>query len=287
MPATAISAKISNRTGQSRPHPTRIGPLTCINDFYPFDPARDHGFCTVIIDARGQSSSPRSQTAAVVLLHMTAQRVARWLGRSSVSAVGASSRSASGIAGQNGRVEWIPPEPPLRAGNIALRPFARRDAAALVAASQDPDILRFTFMPEGLTEAEAVHWINRANDRWHTGHPRFAIVDGDDGHLLGQVGLAVNAHHLSAECYYWVAAVERGRGVASQALGLVADWAFSRGTQRLSLLIHPENRSSNRLAAKMGFIQEGILRAYEPIKGRRPDLVSWSLLPDDPRPWHR
>ena len=25
----------------------------------------------------------------------------------------------------------------------------------------------------------------------------------------------------------------------------------------------------------------------KPVKGHRPDLASWSLLPHDPRPWHR
>jgi ribosomal-protein-alanine N-acetyltransferase len=74
--------------------------------------------------------------------------------------------------------------------------------------------------------------------------------------------------------------------VASQGLGLVTDWGFSKGIERLFLLIHPENRASNRLVAKMGFVREGILRAYEPVKDQRPDLVSWSLLPNDQRLWH-
>lgn len=108
------------------------------------------------------------------------------------------------------------------------------------AACTDPEIVRFTFMQEGLTEADAVEWIDKGNERWPHGHPRFAIADADDG-LLGQVGMAVNAHHRSAEVYYWVMAAERRRGIASGALGLIADWAFSMGIERLFLLIHPDN----------------------------------------------
>jgi len=63
-------------------------------------------------------------------------------------------------------------------------------------------------------------------------------------------------------------------------------WGFSKGIERLFLLVHPENNASNRLAERMGFVREGVLRSYEPVKDSRPDLVSWSLLPDDPRPWH-
>jgi len=33
-----------------------------------------------------------------------------------------------------------------------------------------------------------------------------------------------------------------------------------------------------------GFSREGVLRSHEPVKGQRPDLVSWSLLPGEPRP---
>jgi [ribosomal protein S5]-alanine N-acetyltransferase len=168
---------------------------------------------------------------------------------------------------------------------MALRPFQVSDAAAVVAACRDPAILRFTFMQDGLSEAEAVEWIDRSNQRWPDGYPRFAIVDADDDRLLGQVGLNVNVRHVSAEGHYWVTAPNRQRGVASCALGLVADWGFAKGIQRLFLVIHPENDASNRLAERMGFTREGVLRSYEPVKGQRPDLVSWSLLPADPRPW--
>jgi RimJ/RimL family protein N-acetyltransferase len=90
---------------------------------------------------------------------------------------------------------------------------------------------------------------------------------------------------MSAEAHYWVVASERGRGVASRALSFLIDWGFSKAIERVFLVIHPENKASNRLAASLGFTREGLLRSYEPIKGDRPDLVSWSLLPSDPRPW--
>lgn len=109
-------------------------------------------------------------------------------------------------------MEWYPPEPRLEAAEIALRPFRVDDAPAVAAACRDPAILRFTFMQDGLTEAEAVEWIARSNTRWADGYPRFAIVDPGDDRLLGQVGLNVNARHISAEGHYWVTAPDRQRG---------------------------------------------------------------------------
>jgi len=184
------------------------------------------------------------------------------------------------------RVEWTPPDPALRTADIALRPFVVDDADAVAAACADDAIVRFTFMEEGLTADGARRWIERGNEWWSHGHPRFAIVARTAGSLLGQVGIAADDRQRSAEAYYWVSAKARGRGVATNALGLVADWAFDNGIERLCLLIHPDNRASMRLGARMGFRREGVLRAYEPFKGGRPDLTSWSLLPDDDRRWH-
>lgn len=180
---------------------------------------------------------------------------------------------------------WSPPEPALRAGSVVLRRFRVDDAADVAAVCGDPDIIRFTFMREGLTEADAVKWIEQGNEWWSHGQPRFAIANATEDRVLGQIGMAVNEHHRSAEAYYWVSPSARRRRIALRALGLLADWAFDEGVERLFLLIHPGNEPSNLLAERLGFTREGVLRSYEPFKGYRPDLVSWSLLPQDPRPW--
>lgn len=184
-------------------------------------------------------------------------------------------------------MEWTPPDPPLSTSSVVLRPFEHGDAAVVVKACRDERIVRFTFMQEGTDESGAVAWIDRSNEWWPHGMPRFAIVEARSEEVVGQIGLAVNAHHRSAEAYYWVLPEQRGWGIASAALGLVTDWAFGNGVERLYLLVHLKNEDSNGLAGRMGFTREGVLRAYEPFKGQRPDLVSWSLLPSDERPWRR
>jgi RimJ/RimL family protein N-acetyltransferase len=182
-------------------------------------------------------------------------------------------------------MKWLAPEPPLCSAALRLRFFTETDAPAVSAACTDPAIGRYTFMKEGLSEQEARAWIARGNAMWADGHPRFAIVDAEAEQLLGQIGMAVSDHYQSAEAYYWVAAGARRHGVASTALALLADWAFDHDVERLYLLIDPENEASHRVAARCGFTREGLLRAFERVKGHRRDLVSWSLLPGDPRPW--
>jgi RimJ/RimL family protein N-acetyltransferase len=173
--------------------------------------------------------------------------------------------------------------PPLQSGDVRLRPFRLDDAAAIAMACDDPAIGRFTFMEEGLTQAEARQWIEDKCGQWDEGIARFAIVHGTSDELLGHVGLAVVDRHQSAEVFYWVTRSARGRGVAVTAVGLLCDWGFENGIERLYLLIHPENDASRRVAARTGFAYEGLLRSYEPFKGGRADLESWSLLPNDTR----
>ena len=71
-------------------------------------------------------------------------------------------------------MEWVPPKPRLQGGCVAIRPFRASDPAAVASAWRDPDIVRFTFMKDGLTGGDAGEWIDTGNERWPMGHARFA-----------------------------------------------------------------------------------------------------------------
>jgi RimJ/RimL family protein N-acetyltransferase len=81
---------------------------------------------------------------------------------------------------------------------------------------------------------------------------------------------------------YWLLPEARGKGLASRAVKLVSRWALRDLTlARLALLTEPANRRSQRVAERNGFQEEGVLRSYTEIDGRRVDNVSFSLLPGD------
>lgn len=88
-----------------------------------------------------------------------------------------------------------PPESPLTDGTIALRPFRSDDAVAVAAACADPDIVRFTLMPEGLTAERALRWIEWALAGWSDGIGRFAITTPPSDVCVGQVGLQLDERH--------------------------------------------------------------------------------------------
>jgi RimJ/RimL family protein N-acetyltransferase len=130
----------------------------------------------------------------------------------------------------------------------------------------------------------ALRWIDAANDGWKSGRVQFAIELAATGEFVGLVGFAVDDWKRSAEAFYWLLPEARGAGVITRALRLCVDFAFAGGVERVYVLVHPENDASHRVAQRCGFTREGTLRAYEPFKGGRPDLVSWSLLPSDSPP---
>lgn len=171
-------------------------------------------------------------------------------------------------------------QPILSDGVVTLRPFRLDDAAAVSAACQDPDIPRFTHVPENYTESDAREFIagTMRHDRegWS-----FAIVAGGDERFLGAVGFRV-PHPGTGEVGYWLAPEARGRGAATRAVRLLCEWAFGElGLVRVQLLTHPENAPSQRLAERCGFRREGVLRAWADMKEGRADLVMYSLLPGE------
>jgi RimJ/RimL family protein N-acetyltransferase len=68
-----------------------------------------------------------------------------------------------------------------------------------------------------------------------------------------------------------------------RAVRLIARYAFEElGLGRVELITDPDNRSSQRVAEKVGFTREGVLRSHllHP-DGRRRDSVMFSLLPGE------
>lgn len=175
-----------------------------------------------------------------------------------------------------------PPDPPLTDGVVTLRAFQEEDLPEVVAACRDPEIPRWTRVPEDYTNADARAFLETSRRGWADGtDTAFVIADARTHDLLGATGV----HGIdggTGEIGYWVRRETRGLGVASSAVRLVSRWALTdMGLARLELLAEPANLPSQRVAEKAGFVREGLVRSYREIKGRRRDFVMFSLLPGD------
>ena len=78
-----------------------------------------------------------------------------------------------------------------------------------------------------------------------------------------------------------------GRGYTTEAVQLLVDYLFATKKQhRIHLVIVPGNAASRRVAEKCGFVLEGTVRGAFFNHGENHDVLLYSLLRTDPRPWH-
>lgn len=169
---------------------------------------------------------------------------------------------------------------------IALRAWRDEDAEAQLAGLNDPLFVRFS----DSTSVSRDQVIRRiaAVDRLREGGTAlyFAIVAAEDrAEVLGEVSLSgIDTVHGRATVGYWLVPAARGRGAATRAVRLLADWAFAElGLDRLELTCGPDNVGSQQVAVRSGFRQEGLLRSHLSFKGGRRDSLIFGLLPTDLR----
>jgi ribosomal-protein-alanine N-acetyltransferase len=169
-------------------------------------------------------------------------------------------------------------------GVVLLRPMAEADLSAIVAACQDPEIPRWTRVPEPYGEADARSWFELEATQRARGHQLGLVVDDPRGdRLLGSVGI-VDLDWTEGRCElgYWVTREARGRGVGTRAVRLLTDWIFEAlPIDRVEICAEPENTGSRRVAERAGFTFEGLLRSYIVNKGTRRDMTMYSRLRTD------
>jgi RimJ/RimL family protein N-acetyltransferase len=179
------------------------------------------------------------------------------------------------------------PVPPLASDVVRLRPWTGADVPGIVLAFNDPVMRRFSWRTGPHTEADARDVLARQEaDRLRGEALNLALVEPRDPNVvLGGVSLSgVRRDQGYATVGYWLVPEARGRGAATQAVRLLARWAFTElGIARLELTCAPDNEASQRVAERCGFVREGLLRSHVPFQGTRRDSVIYGLLPDDLR----
>ncbi len=176
---------------------------------------------------------------------------------------------------------WFP-VPRLAGDVVLLRPWRERDVPAIVLAYSDPVMQRFSWRAGPYTETDARDFLGEQEEaRLRGDELNFALVEPQDQNVvLGAVSLSeVRRDQGCAAVGYWLSPGARGRGAATQAVRLLARWAFAElRMARLELTCGPDNAASQQVADRCGFSREGVLRSHVPFKGARRDSVIYSLL---------
>jgi RimJ/RimL family protein N-acetyltransferase len=174
------------------------------------------------------------------------------------------------------------PDPPLADDAARLRAFVDADSSAVAAAMEDGEISRWTAtIPWPYSEADARAWIGSQALRRETGRGLdLAITEG--GEALGAIGVDVDWDARCGQIGYWMSGAFRGRGLATQAVVLLSDWALETlELDSLQLFTIEGNVASERVAAKAGF--EVVERlADQDVGTKRVSLNRWTRTATNP-----
>ena len=144
-----------------------------------------------------------------------------------------------------------------------LRPWTPTDAPTLVALADDRAIwrnMRDQF-PNPYTAANADFFL--ANVAPDSDRSLIRAIENADGQVVGSVGLHFKADvsRRSAEVGYWLGRAHWGRGLATEAVRALADYALATyDLARLYAVVFEWNPASGRVLEKAGFVLEARLR---------------------------
>jgi len=142
-----------------------------------------------------------------------------------------------------------------------LRPWRKQDLDALIRYANDREVwinLRERF-PHPYTEGDAQRWLE-----YSCGEPtavQWAIEV--DGEAVGGIGLEPQGdiERISAEIGFWLGRAFWGRGLMTQAVSAVSEWALNQPQcLRLYASVLEWNPASMRVLEKAGYQCEGRLR---------------------------
>lgn len=107
----------------------------------------------------------------------------------------------------------------------------------------------------------------------------FALAIKDEA--IGSIGVipGVDVHRFTAEMGYWLAEPFWGKGIMTEAVKFISEWAFHEfSLHRIFATPYATNAASARVLEKAGFMKEGILRSGAFKDGKVVDMFMYSRI---------
>lgn len=181
----------------------------------------------------------------------------------------------------------LPPWPSAApsSGVVVLRAVREEDAAMAMELSTDTYVPQIGSLPAHATEAQALDWVGRQQNRHREGAGfSFTIAEAQTDRPLGHCGLWLRDMPSGrASAGYSIRPSARGRGLASEALTALTTFAWSiEQLHRVELYIEAWNVGSQRAAERAGYLREGLLRSHQEIGGQRRDMLLYAQVRSPP-----
>ncbi len=172
------------------------------------------------------------------------------------------------------------PVPDFRTPRLALRRLRMQDAAGLHLAYGDAEAMRFWDSPPAASLAETEARIAQsvaADPQWHAA---WAVLRRTDASFIGMVNYHGRAPwHRRLAVGWMLVPAHAGQGYAQEAMHALLQHCFTTlDTHRIEAEIEPDNHRSERLAHRLGFRREGLLRERMQVAGSPRSIWMFGLL---------
>ena len=172
--------------------------------------------------------------------------------------------------------------PVITGKNFQLRPWKMEDASSLAIYANNYNIFRnlrdgFPY-PYKLSDAEK--WIDIVLDN----QVDLILAIEINGEAAGGIGIhgMKDVYRFNAEIGYWLAEIHWGKGIMSQAIGAIVNYAFNNYKwHRIFAAVYQNNTSSMRVLEKNGFTMEAIHRKAVMKEGQYLDEYMYALLREE------
>ncbi|XP_027351010.1 uncharacterized protein LOC113862051 [Abrus precatorius] len=164
--------------------------------------------------------------------------------------------------------------------SITLRPFKLSDVDDFMLVAGDDRVNCYTRRDTFVSREQALTFIRDVC----MPHPWTRSISVEDK-TIGYVSVTVGSDEAKcrAEIGYAIAAKYWGQGFGTKALKMAVSQVFKDFPHlvRIEAFVVPQNKASQRVLEKVGFLKEGVLRKYAYVKGSVKDVVVFSLVLED------
>ncbi|XP_057547614.1 uncharacterized protein LOC130826093 [Amaranthus tricolor] len=156
------------------------------------------------------------------------------------------------------------------------------DVDDLMVWASDDEVTKFCSWDTYTCRDQAIEYINN----FVLNHPYYRVVCLNNK-AIGAISVTSNKGRdkCRGEMGYVLASQYWGRGIATKAVKMVVSTIFEEQPEleRVEALVDVDNKGSQKVLEKVGFLKEGVLKKYCIQKGKICDMVMFSLLSSDVR----
>lgn len=176
------------------------------------------------------------------------------------------------------------PTPTLQTARLLLRPFDDGDREAIFALQSNARVMRWWNSPPWTERSQADAFLASCRRMADEGSgAKFALQAHEDGAFVGWCSMfGWNPVYRSLGIGYCLAEVAWGRGLATEAVRAMLQWAYGAlDLNRVDAELDTRNPASARVLEKLGFQREGLRREDCIVSGEVSDSWIYGLLRRD------